>query len=77
MEQIIVRSVLAGIEALARFAPSVAAVFTGGKSLAELEAAAKEAIDKLPKRTGTNGLWDADLARRKAAGADPEKPETD
>lgn len=71
MEAAIIRSIIAGIEALVKVAPAVAAVFMGGRSLDELESDATAALAR-SKRASEE--WGKDIQARKARGDEPTKP---
>jgi len=64
----VVRMVGAGLEILARVAPAVVEVFTGGRPVQELVDEAVRRARELPVRTGPSGEWEADLAARKERG---------
>lgn len=69
--EMVVRSVSAGLSALAEVAPEVAKLFTGGRPIEELTAEAIKRAREIPVRTGPGGTWSADLERRKAGGTNP------
>ena len=73
---LVVQAVGAGLSALAQIAPSVAAIFTGGRPVAEVIAEAHKAVEALPEREAaggdsTAGTWDRDLAGRARGGTKP------
>lgn len=57
--------VLKVLEVLAAVAPGFLALFSGKETDAEAIAHARELLDKVPIRVGPDGVWTADLERRK------------
>lgn len=69
----VVQMVGTGLTLLAQIAPSIAAVFTGGRPVADVIADARKAVEALPEREAkggdsTAGTWDRDLSDRVSGG---------
>lgn len=69
----VVEIVSGALTLLAQIAPSIAAVFTGGRPVADVIVDARKAVEALPEREAkggdsTAGTWDADLKDRVSGG---------
>lgn len=53
---------------IAAVAPGALALVAGTETDEEAIAKMTAIVDKMPRRTGDGGAWDADLARRKGEG---------
>lgn len=60
----IVTGVIGLLAMLLQAAPDVYNAITGGKSLEEIEGAARKAIEKTPISTGSGGVWTRDTEQR-------------